>query len=300
MKREKQQGIYLIFAKNGKCYVGQSRDLRGRINSHQCELRRGAHKNRYLQATYDKYGMEFFTFEILELVEDADDLNEREQFYIDEYDSFRNGFNLAMVVVNERTSAISKGTRHETSVKTKEFWSCPERRKKQSETHKKRLRENPDALLKLTERSYTDEAKEEFKSRMKKWRETLTPEEASALARKSAAARTEESNRIADIKAKIKKAKRWLNDILPKNNKMGYKNIYFCVHRHKDSTYLFAACRYKDWNTGKNYVRKFNVNNMGLIPAHAAASKWRDEVVTKMYLEFLRINDKEGYETTRI
>jgi group I intron endonuclease len=60
-------GLYKITnTVNGKYYIGSSRNIVKRWNSHKNKLRRNEHKNLYLQASYNKYGFNVFTFEILE------------------------------------------------------------------------------------------------------------------------------------------------------------------------------------------------------------------------------------------
>lgn len=86
-------GIYKITCSgNNKAYIGQSVAIKRRWNDHQKALKSGSHYNKYLQRAYDKYGEQSFTYEILELCP-KDKLNEREQFYISVFDTFKNGFN---------------------------------------------------------------------------------------------------------------------------------------------------------------------------------------------------------------
>jgi hypothetical protein len=86
-------GIYKITClANNKCYIGQSVAIKRRWNDHQKALARGTHYNSYLQNAYNKYGKDNFIYEILESCP-REKLNEREQFYIQLFDSFKNGFN---------------------------------------------------------------------------------------------------------------------------------------------------------------------------------------------------------------
>lgn len=62
-------GIYKITcAANGKIYVGGSVNLRVRWRQHRNALRKGIHRNQYLQRAWDKHGEAHFVFEVLELV----------------------------------------------------------------------------------------------------------------------------------------------------------------------------------------------------------------------------------------
>lgn len=87
-------GIYCIENKvNGKKYVGKSIDIQHRWKEHKMQLNNGNHVNSYLQHSWDKYGSDSFEFSILEECSDGD-LNEREKYWIEFYDSFNSGFNL--------------------------------------------------------------------------------------------------------------------------------------------------------------------------------------------------------------
>lgn len=58
--------IYVLEnTRNGKLYIGSSRDASARKNQHYSLLNRGVHPNTYLQASWDKYGKDSFVFEIV-------------------------------------------------------------------------------------------------------------------------------------------------------------------------------------------------------------------------------------------
>lgn len=77
-------GIYQILnTKNGKFYIGSSKNLRKRCKTHFSNLRKNKHKNIILQQAFNKYGIEAFNFNIIEKVEDFNNLINREQYYID-------------------------------------------------------------------------------------------------------------------------------------------------------------------------------------------------------------------------
>ena len=91
-------GIYKITNTiNNKVYIGQSIDVKWRWYSHKCELRHGRHGNSHLQNAWSLYGEDAFNFELLEECS-KEDLNIREQYYIDLYDSYNNdkGYNLTL------------------------------------------------------------------------------------------------------------------------------------------------------------------------------------------------------------
>jgi group I intron endonuclease len=63
----KKSGVYIITCKsNDKHYIGYSVNITKRLNSHKSMLRTKKHPNQHLQAAYNLYGAENFSFEILE------------------------------------------------------------------------------------------------------------------------------------------------------------------------------------------------------------------------------------------
>lgn len=61
-------GVYFITnAANGKVYVGSSSNIEKRWLEHKSTLKRGVHKNRYLQKAWFKYGEDCFIFEVVEI-----------------------------------------------------------------------------------------------------------------------------------------------------------------------------------------------------------------------------------------
>ena len=101
-------GIYKITnTMNGRVYIGQSCSIENRIAAHRRYLVRGAHDNTRLQRAWNKYGAESFTFEILEVVNDNEDLTSREQFWIDTFNaSGAGGYNMCPA------AGSCKGYRH--------------------------------------------------------------------------------------------------------------------------------------------------------------------------------------------
>jgi group I intron endonuclease len=70
MKKKDYAGIYIIKNLiNNKVYVGSSFTLRSRKSKHFSDLKNHTHDNKHLQASYDKYGKEFFEFKVLCYVE---------------------------------------------------------------------------------------------------------------------------------------------------------------------------------------------------------------------------------------
>ena len=128
-------GIYKITNKvNGKVYVGQSQDIERRWGEHKRELDNGEHNNKHLQAAYNKYGADNFVWEIVEEYEECE-LDDREIFYISEYDSFNNGYNQTIGGGGTRGYIVSEETKKRMSVARKGKHHSYETRKKMSENH---------------------------------------------------------------------------------------------------------------------------------------------------------------------
>jgi hypothetical protein len=88
-------GIYRIYNLVSKhSYIGSSKNISSRWDSHRRELNRGVHHSKYLQAAWNKYGEGSFVFEIVELC-DQDDLRDREQSMIN---LIKPEYNISMIV----------------------------------------------------------------------------------------------------------------------------------------------------------------------------------------------------------
>jgi group I intron endonuclease len=86
------RGIYVIQNLiNHKIYIGSAIDLKRRWNAHILNLRKNDHCNVYLQNAWNKYGEENFIFWILEVVKDKAILFEREQFYLNLFQTYSFG-----------------------------------------------------------------------------------------------------------------------------------------------------------------------------------------------------------------
>lgn len=88
-------GIYKITNLiNNKVYIGKSIDIAERWRFHQYP---GHWKNssKILYQAFQKYGLENFIFEIIEYInpKNKDEMNKREIFWINYYNSYKNGYN---------------------------------------------------------------------------------------------------------------------------------------------------------------------------------------------------------------
>lgn len=76
-------GVYAIKnSVDGRTYIGSSKDLVHRRCHHFWQLSKGIHHNSFLQRAYDKYGLDAFSFVVLEYCF-VESLLDREQFYLD-------------------------------------------------------------------------------------------------------------------------------------------------------------------------------------------------------------------------
>ena len=81
-------GIYKVTNKvNGKVYIGQSVDIGRRWRTHMT-----AEDDIYFHKAIQKYGVENFEWEVIEQCKKKD-LDEREIYWIEYYDSFNKGYN---------------------------------------------------------------------------------------------------------------------------------------------------------------------------------------------------------------
>lgn len=86
-------GIYGIYNKiSNKYYIGQAGDIHNRWIQHRSRLKCNNHENSHLQDSYNLYGKEAFEYFIIEEC-NHELLDDREKYYIQQYDSYNNGYN---------------------------------------------------------------------------------------------------------------------------------------------------------------------------------------------------------------
>lgn len=129
MDEFKISGIYKITNKlNNKMYVGSSINIYTRFYEHQKMLEKGIHHSIKLQNSYNKAkDKSIYEYSIIEKVDDVSNLKDREQYYIDLYDSYYNGYNCREKATDqsygERIKKKSKKVKKEELENLyKEFW----------------------------------------------------------------------------------------------------------------------------------------------------------------------------------
>ena len=71
-------GVYRITtSQSDKIYIGTSANLPAKLNRHQAELKFGSHRNKELQAIWNKFGKTAFTFEILDELDQEKSLSSK-------------------------------------------------------------------------------------------------------------------------------------------------------------------------------------------------------------------------------
>lgn len=113
--------------KNNKIYIGQTvSTIKHRMNGHFREARSEKRKNTYFHNAIEKYGEENFIFEELDSAITIEELNIKEKYWIENYNSTNKniGYNLDMGGTNgfksESTKEILRGT-------TKKLWEDEDR-----------------------------------------------------------------------------------------------------------------------------------------------------------------------------
>lgn len=114
-------GIYGIYNwKNGKWYVGQSVNINRRKSQERSNMKTGRlhcdRRNRQIETDWQIYGPDAFVWVTLEECS-KDELNDRESYWIDEKDSYINGYNLTTGGNGRRSRPGKQGGQHENNRK---------------------------------------------------------------------------------------------------------------------------------------------------------------------------------------
>ena len=176
-------GIHLITnLVNGKKYIGQSIHCNSRYTQHKSSAKTGS--KQLLHRAIRKYGEENFSFDIIELCT-KEQLNDLETLYIELANSIvPNGYNICHTGNGSIESRlISKEHRQKLSLKTKEMWADPVKRKilmdkrkitnasgspttlKRIATNKVNWENNPDRVKRESEKMKLRMSNPEFRAR---------------------------------------------------------------------------------------------------------------------------------------
>jgi group I intron endonuclease len=140
--REKKSGIYKITNLiTNKIYVGSTLDFDGRWWDHKKRLRKGNHHSIKLQRSYNIHGENNILFEVLEEC-GTDELLIKEQYYMDLYDTYKNGYNCRPKAENHlgaKRSEESKKKMSESAKKSKRQPCSEETKKKISAANKNKV-----------------------------------------------------------------------------------------------------------------------------------------------------------------
>lgn len=153
--------IYLITNQvNGKQYVGQTRlTLESRFKSH---CRKDKIESMAIRAAINKYGKENFT---IELLEETTDLDDRETYYIEKYDTYKNGYNNT-IGGGSQNIAVTPEVKEKLSVAGKNRHRNPhteETKEKMRISRLKYIEENQ--WISPTTGGHTEEAKQKMRGR---------------------------------------------------------------------------------------------------------------------------------------
>lgn len=131
-------GIYTITNKvNNKIYLGESSNVNRRLNNHKVSLLSNRHENEHLQNAVNKYGIDSFTFEILEEC-DEKFLKSQENYWANVLNVHSRdfGYNILNCSPEGRTKVYSKELRYKLGSGQRGKKASEETRKKMSGVRK--------------------------------------------------------------------------------------------------------------------------------------------------------------------
>ena len=173
MRSKKTSGIYKIEnIINNKVYVGSSVSIEDRWIRHKTDLVKGKSCSIKLQNSYNKHGVENFEFSILEECR-IDNLIEREQYYINMYNSYNEGYNCCAIAGNTLGFSPSEETRNKIRISVSGDKN-PFYGKKHTEESRAIMRESHKGQISSFKgRHHTEESKiKMIESRKDRWEET--------------------------------------------------------------------------------------------------------------------------------
>lgn len=176
---KRHSGIYCIIVKRGgkspKYYIGQSCVMKERWSQHIRQLRHGVAKNPALQAAFNKYGEDAFSFTLLvTCTEDKLLLAKLEKFFFDEFSKIYGED--SMYNVNRESMTSAAGVKR--SPQALENLRAAAKKRTMTEEHKEKLRQisklrigsklSPETIAKRTAAQKGVKRTEEWKAHMSK------------------------------------------------------------------------------------------------------------------------------------
>jgi len=148
--------IYRVYhIESNKSYIGKCIDGVKRVEAHfrDCKNLNSVNRVPKLYAAINKYGEDKFKWEIVYIAKSTEELNEKERFFIKEYSSKENGYNLTEggdggnTWINLTEEQKEKASLKLSEGQKKHYIGNTERKKKASDTLKK-IRNNPEKSAK--------------------------------------------------------------------------------------------------------------------------------------------------------
>lgn len=243
-------GIYKIINNiNNKIYIGSAININDRFLDHKQMLKRNKHHSKKLQNSVNKHGLENFIFEIIEEC-GKELLIEREQYWIDELDSYNNGYNSRPIASNMLNFVFSTESKEKMKKSHKGLQNGdkhPLYGKKHSEETKEKIRKS----------KIGKKLSEETKSKMSKIRKGRS----SPMKGKRHSEETKEKisknhinvNGEKNPKSKltnvlVKEIREIWDQLQPEKSGTTYKTIMFLCEKYNMSyTPIYNVVKYKSW-----------------------------------------------------
>lgn len=109
-KRSYLSGVYKIEnIHTNEVYIGSTSNMTKRWGIHLNRLRRNEHHSQKLQQAFNEYGVEAFTFSVIEVCSKKESLK-REKFYIEQYNSIEDGYNMEQFRDSEEFKKLASTT----------------------------------------------------------------------------------------------------------------------------------------------------------------------------------------------
>ena len=124
------QGIYKITNLiNQKSYIGKSKNIEERWKQHLRPSSWQREPNKLLYKAFKKYNINNFSFEIIEILEDYNQSNQRQQYWINKLNTYNNGYNATLggdggITVLDPRKKYGKLTSEEVIYLRKRYLEC--------------------------------------------------------------------------------------------------------------------------------------------------------------------------------